>query len=117
VDAADTLRVALESFGHTVHVAHDGPSGLTKFEELEPEVVLLDIGLPGMNGCDVARQLRTSPCGRDPLLIAITGWGQESDRERSRQAGFNAHLTKPVTVEEILAVMAKGSCAAHVLAA
>jgi signal transduction histidine kinase/ActR/RegA family two-component response regulator len=111
VDAADTLRVALESFGHTVHVAHDGPSGLAKFEELGPEVVLLDIGLPGMNGHDAARQLRTSPGGKDPLLIAITGWGQESDRERSRQAGFDAHLTKPVTVEEILAVMATGPAA------
>jgi signal transduction histidine kinase/ActR/RegA family two-component response regulator len=106
VDAAHMLRVALESFGHAVRVAHDGPSGLAEFETLAAEVVLLDIGLPGMDGYNVARQLRESPRGREVLLIAVTGWGQENDRERSRHAGFDAHLTKPVRLEELRAVMA-----------
>jgi len=105
VDAANTLRVALESLGHTVHVTHDGPSGLATFGELAPEVLLLDIGLPGMDGYEVARRVRLIPRGERTLLVAVTGWGQQSDRERSREAGFDAHLTKPVTVAELRAVM------------
>jgi CheY-like chemotaxis protein len=106
VDAANALRLALESFGHAVEVAHDGPSGLAKLEELAPEVVLLDIGLPGMDGYEAARQVRLSRRGRDVLLIAVTGWGQKDDRERSREVGFDAHLTKPASLEELRAVMA-----------
>jgi signal transduction histidine kinase/CheY-like chemotaxis protein len=106
VDAANALRLALESFGHAVQVAHDGPSGLAKLEELAPEVVLLDIGLPGMDGYEAARRLRTGRRGRDVLLVAVTGWGQKDDRERARAVGFDAHLTKPATLEELRAVMA-----------
>jgi len=108
VDAAQTLRLALESLGHTVRVARDGPSGLAEFEEFAAEVVLLDIGLPGMDGYQVARQLRESPRGREILLIAVTGSVRENDRERSRQAEFHAHLAKPVRLEELQAVMVTG---------
>jgi CheY-like chemotaxis protein len=107
VDAAQTLRMALESFGHSVRVARDGPSGLAEFDKAGAEVVLLDIGLPGMDGYTVAHQLRASPRGREILLIAVTGLGQESDREHSGQAGFDAHLTKPVRLQELRTVMSK----------
>jgi signal transduction histidine kinase/ActR/RegA family two-component response regulator len=105
VDAAYALRVALESLGHTVEVAHDGPRGLSRFQELAPEVLLLDIGLPGMDGYEVARQVRSLPRGQRTLLIAVTGWGQQSDRERARTAGFDVHLTKPVSLGDLRAVM------------
>lgn len=105
VDAASTLQVALESFGYGVRVAHDGPTGLTMLQDLAPEIVLLDIGLPGMDGYEVARRVRSMDRGKRVLLVAVTGWGQKADRERSREAGFDAHLTKPVTLEEIRVVM------------
>jgi signal transduction histidine kinase/CheY-like chemotaxis protein len=107
MDAANALRVALESFGHTVQIAHDAASGLVKLQEFVPEVLLLDIGLPGMDGYEAARRVRSMPRGKEILIIAVTGWGQKSDRESSRQAGFDAHLTKPVTLDELKDTMDK----------
>lgn len=96
-DAAEMLADVLDSFGHQVRIAHDGPSALEGVLEFEPDVVLLDIGLPGMNGYEVARAMRRS--GQTELrLIAVTGYGQEEDRRLSREAGFDAHLTKPVDI-------------------
>lgn len=99
VDAADLLDVLLCSFGHTTAVAHTGQEAIAEASTFRPEVVLLDIGLPDMTGYDLARALRRTLPGI--TLIAISGWGQESDRERSREAGIDHHLVKPATAEQI----------------
>jgi PAS domain S-box-containing protein len=96
VDAAETLGIVLEMAGSQVRTVHDGPSVLPAAREFDPDVVLLDIGLPGMNGYEVAAQLRQQPRFRHTLLVAITGWGGEQDRRRAQEAGFDHHLTKPV---------------------
>jgi len=95
-DAAGSMALLLRTFGHEVHVAHEGPHALELARELRPDVVLLDIGLPGMNGYDVAAQLRELEGLHDTVLIAVTGYGQDEDRKRSRDAGFDHHLVKPV---------------------
>jgi len=96
VDAAETMQELLELWGHEVRLAHSGPGGLETAREFQPEVILLDIGLPGMNGFEVARRLRKEAALDTPCLVAITGYGQETDREKAREAGFDYHLTKPV---------------------
>ncbi len=95
-DVADSLALVLRLGGHDVRVAHDGPAALEAAHAYRPEVVLLDIGLPGMTGYEVARRLRQEPPAGLALLIALTGYGQEEDRRRSSEAGFDVHLTKPV---------------------
>ena len=107
-DSADMLRVLLELCGHSVVTAYDGDEALTLAEDVRPDAVLLDIGLPRMNGYEVCRRLRTQPWGEDVLIIAQTGWGQEQDLLLSREAGFDAHLTKPIDDDEVLALLAKG---------
>jgi PAS domain S-box-containing protein len=94
-DAAELLAEYLGSLGHAVTVAHDGPAALEAARATAPEIVLLDIGLPGMDGYEVARRLREETRGAGPVLVALTGYGQEEDRRRSREAGFAQHLTKP----------------------
>jgi PAS domain S-box-containing protein len=108
VDGAVSLARLLELLhGHEVQVAHDGPSALEVADRFRPEVVLLDIGLPGMDGHEVARRLRARPeFGRTPL-VALTGWGQESDRRRSREAGFDHHLVKPVDLDALSGLLAE----------
>jgi CheY-like chemotaxis protein len=101
VDAAESLQLWLQMAGHDVHVAHDGTSAVVAAESVRPEVVLLDIGMPGMSGFDVARHLRRMPWGREMVLIALTGWGQEEDRLKTSAAGFDHHLTKPVPPDDI----------------
>jgi len=98
-DAAEMLARSLEGSGHRVKSAFTPRQAFETLEELAPEVVLLDIGLPEMDGYEVARRLRGLPRGRDVLLIAITGYGQEEDRRKSREAGFDFHLTKPVELD------------------
>jgi signal transduction histidine kinase/CheY-like chemotaxis protein len=105
-DAAETLGELLSLEGHEVALAHDGPSGLARFRELTPEVVLLDIGLPGMDGCQVARAIRGQRGGETTRLIAVTGYGSRADRERTRAAGFDHHLVKPVDVDEVTRLVA-----------
>jgi signal transduction histidine kinase len=95
-DAAQTLAVMLRLSGGLVETAHDGPAALKIAEAFRPDVVLLDIGMSGMNGFEVARSIRSKPWGSEVVLVAQTGWGQEEDRRRAREAGFDAHLTKPV---------------------
>jgi PAS domain S-box-containing protein len=95
-DSAQSLAKLLQMTGHEVRTAHDGPSALEAAMSFVPEVVLLDIGLPGMSGYEVARRLRALPGLQDVVLVAQTGWGQEVDRHHSREAGFNHHLTKPI---------------------
>jgi PAS domain S-box-containing protein len=104
-DSAESLAQVLSLRGNDVCTAGDGPAAIAKCEEWHPDVVLLDIGLPGMNGFDVARHLRMAPRDHEMLLIAITGWGQDDDKQRSRAAGFDYHLVKPVepaTLEALL---------------
>jgi CheY-like chemotaxis protein len=97
VDAADSLAMLLGLLGHEVELAYDGPAALTAAQQFGPDVVLLDIGLPILDGYEVARRLRAG--SRDLFLIAVSGYGQDSDRERSHQAGFDHHLIKPVDFE------------------
>jgi CheY-like chemotaxis protein len=95
-DAAETLAVILRSQGHEVRLAHDGLAALELAQTFNPDTVLLDIGLPGLDGYEVARRLRALPGGGRLTMTAITGYGQDEDRVNSRNAGFDHHLTKPV---------------------
>ena len=95
-DAASSLAQLLHLTGHDAYVAYDGPSALELIEREQPDVVLLDIGLPGLNGYEVCRRVRKQPWGAQMHLIALTGWGQEKDLQESREAGFDGHLVKPV---------------------
>jgi signal transduction histidine kinase/ActR/RegA family two-component response regulator len=108
-DAAESLAIILRLEGHEVEVAHDGAVALESFALKCPDVALLDIGMPKINGYDVARQIRARPEGGDVLLIAITGWAQDSDRARSRAAGFDHHLTKPVEPDTLIELLAPRS--------
>ncbi|USX12410.1 ATP-binding protein [Oxalobacteraceae bacterium OTU3CAMAD1] len=110
VDAAETLTALLEFKGHTVGVAHDGPQALAAARSLSPQVVFLDIGLPGMSGYEVARQLRATPGLDGVTLIALTGWGTDADRLKTDAAGFDHHLTKPVSFDEILRMLTELEC-------
>ncbi|RYD20784.1 MAG: hybrid sensor histidine kinase/response regulator, partial [Verrucomicrobiaceae bacterium] len=98
-DAADTMAMLQQLHGHETRVAHDGPDGITAAEEFLPEVILLDIGLPGMDGFEVARKIRTMPHLGQPFLIALTGYGTEADRRKALDAGFDEHLPKPADLE------------------
>ena len=99
-DAAMVLAESLRLHGHEVHTAHDGPTAIEAAKKIRPDVVILDIGMPRVNGYDVARHLRTD-LGPDAVLIAVTGWGQEDDRRRALEVGFNHHLTKPVDLGDL----------------
>jgi CheY-like chemotaxis protein/two-component sensor histidine kinase len=104
-DAADTLGMLLNELGATVHVAHSGPDALRALEAFQPDAVLLDIGMPGMDGYEVSRHVRTSPRYKDVLLIALTGWGQHDDRERTRRAGFDHHMVKPPDIDRLRSIL------------
>ena len=105
VDAAESLRLSLEIEGHEVAVAHAGPDGLERARELSPDVVLCDIGLPQMDGYAIAKALRSEPRTRGAYLVALSGYGLPDDRRRSTDAGFDAHLTKPATIQQLQAVL------------
>jgi CheY-like chemotaxis protein len=95
VDAAITVASLLKAWGHDVHIVYNGPAAIEAARSYRPEIVLLDIGLPGMSGYDVARALRSDPMHKGVLITALTGYGQAEDRARSHAAGFDYHLTKP----------------------
>lgn len=99
VDAADSLSMLLRFAGHHTRTAYDGERALALAREFQPDVMLLDIGMPGRNGYELARSIRSEHWGRDVLLIAVSGWGQAEDQLRSRDAGFDHHLVKPVELE------------------
>jgi len=101
-DSATSLALLMKYLGHTVETAFDGPAALATAAKFNPAIVLLDIGLPGLNGYDVARSLRQDPLLKNVVLIAQTGWGQEEDRRKSREAGFDGHLVKPVDFNVLL---------------
>jgi CheY-like chemotaxis protein len=106
-DAADSLAILLGCSGDEVRVAYDGPSALSTAQDFRPEIVFLDIGLPGMSGYDVARHLRAEAAFRPSLLVALTGYGQEADRRRAQEAGFDAHLVKPTDLDAVRALLAR----------
>ena len=104
-DSAESLALLLSLAGHETHVARDGPGGAERADALRPDAVLLDLGLPGLNGYEVCRRLRVEPWARAIPIIAITGWGQADDRQRSKDAGFDGHLVKPVVLGELTALL------------
>jgi CheY-like chemotaxis protein len=105
IDAADTLRDYLELNGHEVRVAYSGPDGIAAAAAFAPDIVLCDIGLPGQSGWEVARAIRGAPATSGARLIAITGYGTDEDRTRSAEAGFLAHLIKPVDLNVLDALL------------
>jgi CheY-like chemotaxis protein len=105
-DSGSSLALLLELCGHEAHAATDGIEGLALAERLRPDLVLLDIGLPGLNGYEVCRRMREEPWGKDLIIAALTGWGKEEDRNRSREAGFSAHLVKPIELAALLRLLA-----------
>lgn len=105
-DASDILVLMLGRLGHDARAAYDGRDALKTAADFHPEVVLLDIGLPGLNGYDVARQLRSQPGGREMVLIAATGWGQDADKQRAHEAGFDFHMTKPLDPDALRKLLA-----------
>jgi CheY-like chemotaxis protein len=106
-DSADTCRMLLESYGHAVHVAYTGQEALDSANRFRPEVALLDIGMPTLNGYQVARRIRDLEWGAQALLIAVTGWGQEDDKRQSKDAGFDVHMTKPIDMDELTILLRK----------
>jgi CheY-like chemotaxis protein len=104
-DAADSLRMLLEFVGHEIAVASDGRSAIESVVAWQPEVALIDIGLPDLDGYEVVTRLRAMNLTARPLLVALTGYGQPEDRMRALAAGFDVHLTKPVDVDELTRIL------------
>jgi CheY-like chemotaxis protein len=105
-DAAQSLAMLLELEGFEVTIAHDGAHALAVFETEQPRFALLDIGMPKIDGYEVARRIRRHARGSAVVLIAVTGWGQATDKARARAAGFDHHLTKPIELEQLSALLA-----------
>jgi len=105
-DSAETMAMLLEALGNEVRVAHDGAQAVEQAEAFRPSVVLLDIGMPRVDGYEAARRIRAQAWGRDMVLVALTGWGQDEDRRRSQEAGFDRHLIKPVDIDALQQVLA-----------
>lgn len=110
VDAAECLSMLLELNGHSLRIAHTGPDAIKLAADFQPQVIFLDIGMPGMDGYETAKELRKNPALKNITLVALTGWGTESDRAKSRAMGFNHHLTKPAPANEIDKILATLSC-------
>jgi signal transduction histidine kinase/ActR/RegA family two-component response regulator len=109
LDSAEMLELAVSNLGHLTRMAHDGAAGITAAKQFRPDVIFLDIGLPVMNGYAVARTLRQMPECNQVHIAAVTGWGQEEDRQKAREAGCDSHFTKPLapaTLEDLLATIA-----------
>jgi len=115
-DSVDSLSTLLRLMGNEVHMAFDGVEAVNAAHSLRPDVVLLDVGLPLRSGYDAARQIRGEPWGRNMVLIALTGWGQEQDRKRSREAGFDHHLVKPVDPKALMKLVSELSYAGRTAA-
>ena len=105
--SADSLGLIIKLWGHECRVTHSGPEALDEAEVFRPDVVLLDIGLPGMDGYEVARQLGSRPHLGPLVLIAMTGYGREEDRRRTREVGFNEHLVKPLDLDALEILLAQ----------
>jgi len=108
-DSADSLAMMLRYMGAKAQTAYDGPSAIEAIKESRPAIVVMDLGMPGMDGCEAARLIRQDPDIQRVLLVALTGWGQEEDRRRSKEAGFDHHLVKPVDVDALQTLLASVS--------
>ena len=111
-DAALSLSMLLQSMGHDTRVVHDGIEALEEAERFRPEVVLLDIGMPRLNGYETAGRIAVRPWAAATQIVAVTGWGQETDRQRAKAAGFHRHLVKPVDLEALRTLLA-AACGAR----
>jgi CheY-like chemotaxis protein len=101
-DSADSLAMFLRMLGHEVRTAYDGLEAVAAAEGFRPEVVLLDIGMPRLNGLEACRRIRERSWGGEVFIVALTGWGQDDDRRRTSQAGFDAHIVKPVDPQVLM---------------
>jgi CheY-like chemotaxis protein/anti-sigma regulatory factor (Ser/Thr protein kinase) len=106
-DSAESLAMLLDTMGHRTSTAYDGNDALAAIEQRRPDLVLLDIGLPGLSGYDVCKRVRSHEWGKGTTLIALTGWGQDEDRRRSRDAGFDGHLVKPVDMGQLMELLGR----------
>ena len=104
-DVARSLARLLRSLGHDIHVAFSGEDALEAAERVQPQIIFMDIGLPGLTGYDTVREIRSKPWGKGVMLVALTGLGRPADRHRALEAGFNEYLTKPVPLEALQAVL------------
>ena len=109
VDAAESFADLLKEMGHEVRIANDGKAALELNKEWQAQVIFLDIGLPGIDGYEVARRLRASHFHRPMKIIAVTGWGTNADKERSRQAGIDIHLVKPIDSNDLRMALENGA--------
>jgi CheY-like chemotaxis protein len=105
-DAADTLAMLLEMGGHEVRVARDGEEAVAAAASFQPDAILLDIGMPRLDGYGACERIRLLPGASATFIVALTGWGNESDKDRARAAGFDRHLVKPVDPEQLLEILA-----------
>jgi CheY-like chemotaxis protein len=112
-DAAECLSMLLEISGHATQMAHTGPEAIATAMEFHPDVVFLDIGLPGMDGYEVAQRLRDDPALSASTLIAVTGWGSDEDRRRAAEAGFDFHLTKPLESSAVQTLLARAGAGSN----
>jgi CheY-like chemotaxis protein len=106
-DGAESMADMLGLLGHEVAAAHDGLEAVERAEAIRPDVILMDVGMPRLNGLDATRRIREQPWGRGIAVVALTGWGQENDREKSREAGCDAHLVKPVGLADLERLLAE----------
>jgi CheY-like chemotaxis protein len=104
-DAAVSLSMLLQAMGHDTRVVHDGVEALEEAETFRPDIVLLDIGMPRLDGYETARRLASRPWAAATQIVAVTGWGQETDRQRAKEAGFHRHLVKPVDLDALREVI------------
>jgi CheY-like chemotaxis protein len=104
--SAQTIKILLELSGHDVRAVHDGPAALAAYRTYRPDAVLLDVGLPGMSGYDVARQIRREQGDKKPLIVAVSGYGQEEDKRQAQESGCDFHMTKPVDPTKLVALIA-----------
>jgi len=108
-DSASSLSMLLKLTGNDTAMAHDGEEAVERAEVYQPDVILLDLGLPKRNGYDACRIIRQQPWGREILMIALTGWGQEEDRRKTKEAGFDGHLVKPVSFDELVKLLSEST--------
>ena len=100
-DSAESMAEMLRLFGHEVAIAHDGAEAVEAAEEFRPQAILMDVGMPRLNGYEATRRIRQRAWGKDTAIVALTGWGQDGDRARSKEAGCDGHLVKPVNLADL----------------
>ena len=105
-DSADSLKTLLEALGYQLQVVYDGEAAVRAAAAAPPDVIIMDLGLPGMNGYEAATKIRQQNSGKRPLIVALTGWGQQSDRQRSAAVGIDHHLVKPLDLAELRRILA-----------